>query len=94
MIASKVVTMPLPHGRDWLYYPDINLLALAPHLDEAGRERCVDEMQAEWRASMLKRLASIPRNPDPTPRRRPAAPPVLVPVVDVPMATERPASVV
>lgn len=59
MIAPKVVTLPLPHGRDWLYYPDLNILALAPHLDLAGRERALDELQAEWRTSMRRRLSLV-----------------------------------
>lgn len=56
MIAPKVITMPLPHGRDWLYYPDLNIVALAPHLDQVGRERAIDEFHAEWRRSVRRRL--------------------------------------
>lgn len=63
MIASRVVTMPLPHGREWLYYPDLNLLAVAPHLDEDGRKRCADELAYEWRKDMRKRLTSVPTGP-------------------------------
>ena len=80
MIASQIVTMPLPHGRDWLYYPDINLLALAPHLDDEGRDRCLEECAAAWRATMRARLASIPKNPNPVPPTQPIPAPALAPV--------------
>lgn len=53
MRATEIVTMPLSRGRDWLWYPEFNILALAPHLDAAGRERAVDEMQVEWRQSLI-----------------------------------------
>lgn len=52
MHGAEIVTMPLPHGRDWLWYPELNLVALAPHLDVAGRDRALDELQAQWRQSL------------------------------------------
>jgi hypothetical protein len=50
---TEIVTMPLSRGRDWLWYKDLNILALAPHLDAEGRQRAVDEMQAEWREALM-----------------------------------------
>jgi hypothetical protein len=45
--------MPLPGGRDWELYPDANVVALAPHLDECGRERALEEACVFWRRSLL-----------------------------------------
>lgn len=71
MIAEpKIVTMPLPHGRDWLWYADLNIVALAPHLDDAGRDRAIDELQAEWRAAVRSCL-SVVRDGDPPTRPLP-----------------------
>lgn len=72
--------MPLPHGRDWLWFADLNIVALAPHLDDIGRERALDELQDEWRASVRRRLAAVPAQPPP---RQPSMP-VMVPVWDLP----------
>lgn len=52
MRGARTVTMTLPHGREWLWYDDLGILALAPHLDAAGRERAVDEMQEQWRLAL------------------------------------------
>jgi hypothetical protein len=82
VIEPKIVTMPLPHGRDWLWYADLNLVALAPHLDDAGRERALDELQAEWRASIRRRLAAVPSHPG----TRPPPNAVMVPVWDLPVS--------
>lgn len=48
----QIVTMELPYDQDWLPYPDLGIVALAPHLDAAGRERALDELQAEWRRAL------------------------------------------
>lgn len=61
MEAPTVVVMPLPHGRDYLFYPDLHVLAFAPHLNEAGRERALDELYANWRAS-VRCLSGVPRS--------------------------------
>lgn len=91
MIASRVVTMPLPHNREWLYYPDINLLALSPHLDEAGRQRCAEELAFEWRKDMRKRLTSVPTCPQSQPPTQPIQAPALASVTG---PTDLPVSVV
>jgi len=84
LIASRVVTMPLPHGRDWLYYSDLNLLALAPHLDAAGRQRCAEELAIEWRREMRRRLAVVPADLAPCPPTTPIPTPArsVAPLVD------------
>lgn len=50
---TVVKTIELPDGRDWLWYADANVVALAPHLDDEGRERALSEVQAFWRRSCL-----------------------------------------
>lgn len=60
MLGSKVITMPLPNGRDWLWYSDLDIVVLAPHLDAAGRERALDELQAEWRRDTRRHLYAVP----------------------------------
>jgi hypothetical protein len=52
MRRPEIVTMPLPFGQDWLWYEEFNVVALAPHLDAAGRERALDELQAQWRQTL------------------------------------------
>ena len=57
--GPKIVTMALPYDQEWLWYPELNIVALAPHLDVEGRERALDELQAQWRASLpLKAVGS------------------------------------
>lgn len=94
VIEPKVVTMPLPHERDWLWYPDLNIVALAPHLDEAGRWRAIDELQAEWRSSLGRHLVAVPAAPSkPGPMQTAMSAVVLVPVLDLPVL-DLPASAV
>lgn len=52
MLGAEVVTMPLPYGQNWLWYPEFNIVALAPHLTGCERERALDELQAQWRQSI------------------------------------------
>jgi hypothetical protein len=52
MRGATVVTMELPHGQEALWYPDLNVVALAPHLDAAGRERALDELHQRWRRAL------------------------------------------
>jgi hypothetical protein len=51
-VNTQHVTMELPHGRDWLWFEEFNIIAFSPRLDAAGRERALDECQAEWRQSL------------------------------------------
>lgn len=54
MIEKTVIkTLELPYGQDWLWYPDANVVVLAPHLDACGRERALSEVQAHWRRSWI-----------------------------------------
>jgi hypothetical protein len=52
MDGTDIVTMDLPFGQDWLWFAELNMVALAPHLDAAARERALDELQEEWRRSV------------------------------------------
>lgn len=52
MFGPKIVTMALPFDQDWLAFPEFNILALAPHLDAAGRERAMDAAYLQWRESV------------------------------------------
>lgn len=47
-----VRTVRLPAGKDFHWFNDLNLLALSDRLDAAGRRRAVDQLQAQWRASL------------------------------------------
>lgn len=49
---TTVVTMALPFDQKWLWYPELNIVALSPDLDEAGRDQALDELQAKWRQSL------------------------------------------
>lgn len=50
MAETMVIkTLELPYGQDWLPYPDANVIALAPHLDETARERALCEARAYLR---------------------------------------------
>lgn len=52
MRGPRIVTMALPYDQEALWHPSLNIVALAPHLDAAGRERALDELLAQWRASL------------------------------------------
>lgn len=51
---TLVVTFELPFGRDWFWYADLNIVALSPRLDAAGRERALAELQEHWRTNCLR----------------------------------------
>lgn len=51
---TLIKTMPLPHGRDWEWYADANVVVLAPHLCPEERERALSELQAQWRRSGIR----------------------------------------
>lgn len=50
---TVVVTMNIPGGDDARWMPEFNLIVLAPHLDDLGRRRAVDEVQARWRREWI-----------------------------------------
>lgn len=52
MRRPKTVTMQLPYDQDALWYPEFNIVAVAPHLDAEGRERALDELLTRWRQSL------------------------------------------
>lgn len=51
---TVVTTMELPHGQEWAWFADANVVALARSLDEAGRQRALTEVQKHWRRSCLR----------------------------------------
>lgn len=51
---TVVKTLSLPHGRLWEWYPDANVIALSPCLDEAGREAAISEIQEQWRRQWIR----------------------------------------
>jgi hypothetical protein len=77
---TVVRTMELPNGRDWLWFADLNVVGLAPHLDAAGVERAYAEMTAWWRRSCLRlvpdteNFAGVPTEPFALPRQRATLP--------------------
>lgn len=67
---TLIKTMRLPHGRLWEWFADLNVVALCPSLDAAGREWALSEVQAHWRRSCLRAVGGvdtvqIPRLPTP-----------------------------
>lgn len=50
---TKFVTLDLPDGREWAWYPDLNVVGLSSRLDCAGKLRAVDEMHKQWRRAHL-----------------------------------------
>ena len=60
---TLIKTMPLPHGRDWEWFADANVVALAPHLDVAEREQALSELQAQWRRSGIRLVEPTPTQP-------------------------------
>jgi hypothetical protein len=49
MDGVTVVTMNLPHGQKGLWFRDLNVVGLAPGLDEAAREQALAELYEQWR---------------------------------------------
>lgn len=58
---ATVVHLDLHPGQTYAWYPDLNIVALARGLDEAGEQRALDDLQAEWRAGLR------PAQPPPPP---------------------------
>lgn len=51
---TLIKTMDLPRDhRGWILYADANMIVLASWLDEAGRQRALDDLQARWRRSYM-----------------------------------------
>lgn len=51
---TLIVTVDLSSGRDWAWYADLNMIGLGSHLDEAGRERAISELQDAWRGRFIR----------------------------------------
>lgn len=51
---TLIVTVDLPSGRDWAWFADCNTVGLGAHLDAAGRERALTELQDEWRRAFVR----------------------------------------
>lgn len=49
-------TIDLPPGRDWVWFPDLNVVGLRRGLDLAGKLRAIDELQEHWRRENLPLL--------------------------------------
>lgn len=49
-----VKILPLPHGQDWAWHADANVVVLSHCLDDAGREAAISDFQAQWRRSGLR----------------------------------------
>lgn len=60
MHAPEIMTMEPAYGEDAVWHPELNLVVLSPRLDAAGRERALDELQAEWRRSARDTCCSLP----------------------------------
>lgn len=52
MEGAQIVTMSLPHGQAYAWFPELNIVALSSGLDKDGRERALDELQQEWRRTL------------------------------------------
>lgn len=46
--------LDLPEGKDCVWYGDANVLALSSRLDQAGRDRVLDEFQVQWRRAHIR----------------------------------------
>lgn len=61
--SARIVYVDLPQdwGKPYSWHPDLGIVQLDRRLehDPAGRERALDDLQAEWRAS----LAPLERAP-------------------------------
>lgn len=49
-----VVTLALPEGQDWAWYATENVVGLSSRLDDAGRARALDDLQAFWRRQCIR----------------------------------------
>lgn len=52
---TLIVTVDLAaSGRDYAWYADLNMVGLGAHLDAAGRERALTQLQAAWRRNFVR----------------------------------------
>ena len=63
-----IKVMPLPAGREWVWFGDLNCVALSDRLDEAGRMVALMDLQAQWRRTMLHVISPRPREAQPPSR--------------------------
>jgi hypothetical protein len=52
-----VKVMQLPEGKDWRWFPDLNLVVVSDRLDKAGQAAALADLQEKWRRSMLRMVA-------------------------------------
>lgn len=57
---TLIKTMPLPDGRLWEWFPDANVVVLAPGMCPAQQEEALNQVQAHWRRSCLRVLPTEP----------------------------------
>lgn len=50
--------MPLPDGTDWVWHPDLNVVALADRLDCPGRLRALEDVSRHWKRAHLSVVES------------------------------------
>ena len=65
---TLIKTLDLPLGQDWEWFGDANIVGLSRHLDAAGRERALNEVQDHWRRSCLRIVGSDDEPSARTPR--------------------------
>lgn len=51
---TLIKTLELPHGQNWAWYGDANIVVLSPCLDAEGREQALSELQDHWRRKCLR----------------------------------------
>lgn len=52
-----LLTHVLPPGVDYRWIADCNVVVLSAGLDAAGRQRAIDDLQAQWRKRWLSPVA-------------------------------------
>lgn len=62
-----VKILPLPHGQDWAWHADANVIVLSDCLDDAGRDAALCDLQAQWRRSGLRVVPEYAELPLPIP---------------------------
>jgi hypothetical protein len=56
LTTPKIIVLDLPHDRRWLWYKDLQILALDTSLNAADSEAAVDEFLSESRRSLVTQL--------------------------------------
>lgn len=49
----KSMDLPADLGRDWVWYPDLNVVVLRTGLDCDGQKAALDDLYETWRRSHL-----------------------------------------